>query len=78
MAHRKFVDRDGQGWEIRPRTRSEWELSPVGDNVQRSRDVAAPGYEKDPWELSLEELQALLDRARPASTRQVKSPFGDE
>lgn len=77
MAHRKFVDRDGQGWEVRPRTSSEWELSPVGDNPARSRDVAAPGYEKDPYELSLEELQVLLDGAKPASTRQVKSPFKD-
>jgi hypothetical protein len=77
MAHRKFVDRDGNGWEIRPRTRSVWELSPVGDNPQRSRDVASPGYEKDPYELSREELQALLDGAGPASTRQVKSPFSE-
>lgn len=77
MAHRKFVDRDGQGWEVRLRTRSEWELSPVGDNPLPSRDVASPGYEKDPYELSQGELQALLDGAKPASTRQVKSPFKD-
>lgn len=75
MAHRKFVDRDGQGWEVRPRTRSEWELCPVGDNAQPSRDVASPGYEKDPYELSQDELQGLLDRARAAPVRQVKSPF---
>lgn len=75
MAHRKFVDRDGHRWEIRPRTPSVWELSPVGDNPQRSRDVASPGYEKDPYELSQEELQALLDGAKPTSPRQVRSPF---
>jgi hypothetical protein len=39
--------------------------------------VASPGYEKDPFELSQEELQQLLDGASSAPVRKVKNPFGD-
>lgn len=77
MAHRRFKDRDGHYWEVRPRSRSEWDLEPAGDNPGRSRSVPAPGYEKDPYELSQEELQALLDRSAPPPTRTRKSPFAD-
>lgn len=77
MAHRKFVDRDGREWEIRPRNRHEWEFGPAGDNPEPACEVASPGYERDPYELSKEELQDLLDRARTPSPRQVKSPFKD-
>jgi hypothetical protein len=77
MAHRRFTDRDGNEWEVRPRSREEWGLEPVGDNPNRARGVASPGYEKDPYELSREELLALLDRSSVAPTRSVKSPFTD-
>jgi hypothetical protein len=77
VAFRKFVDRDGHEWEVRPRSRSEWDLEPMGMNPGKARSVASPGYEKDPFELSKEELQALLDQSRPPKVRPTKNPFGD-
>jgi hypothetical protein len=77
MAYRTFRDRDGHTWEVRARTRSEWSLEPVAGNPGRARDVASPGYEKDPFELSIEELQRLLDASTPPRVRDVKSPFKD-
>lgn len=77
MGYRRFVDRDGHQWEVRVRSRDEWELDPVGDNPHRPRSARSPGYERDPFELSIEELQRLLDGSDPGSTRRVKSPFGD-
>ena len=77
MAFRKFVDRDGHEWEVRPRSRSQWDLEPAGMNPGKARSVASPGYEKDPYELSKEELQGLLDGVSPPKARDVKSPFGD-
>jgi len=77
MAHRKFTDRDGHDWEIRVRSRDEWAFEPVGENPSRARVARSPGYEKDPYELSREELQRLLDSAPPPSDRSVKSPFKD-
>ena len=77
MAFRKFVDRDGYEWEVRPRTKSDWDLEPVGRNPNRGRAVASPGYEKDPFELSKEELQGLLDSSSPPKARDVKNPFKD-
>jgi len=77
MGHRRFTDRDGRQWEVRPRTKAEWELEPIGDNPERGRTVASPGYEKDPYELSQEELQRLFDQSRAPAQRSVKSPFKD-
>ena len=77
MAFRKFVDRDGHEWEVRPRSRSQWDLEPAGMNPGKARSVASPGYEKDPYELSKEELQGLLDSAPQPKSRNIKSPFGD-
>ena len=77
MGFRRFTDRDKRVWEIRPTTRSEWELSPAGENTDRPRTVPSPGYEKDPYELSQEELQRLLDGSTEAPKRQIKNPFGD-
>ena len=75
MSHRKFTDKDGREWEVRVRSKSEWDLEPVGDNPARARSVAAPGYETDPYEMSKEELQALLDRSAEPPPRSKKSPF---
>jgi len=77
MGHRRFTDREGRHWEVRPRTRAEWELEPVGDNPERPRSVASPGYEKDPYELSQEELQRLFDESSAPPARKGKSPFKD-
>jgi hypothetical protein len=77
MAFRRFVDRDKLEWEIRDTSRLEWEFSPVGENRERPRRVPPPGYEKDPYELSQEELQRLLDAAAAAPARNRPSPFQD-
>ena len=77
MGHRKFTDRAKQQWEVRTVSSSEWEFSPAGDNQLRPWTVPPPGYEKDPYELSQEELQRLLDSSTPQPVRPRKSPFGD-
>jgi hypothetical protein len=76
MAHRRFTDREGRAWEIRVRNRNEWEFEPVGDNPGPARLVAPPGYEHDPFEMSVEELQKLVDAGR-ARRPPGKSPFLD-
>ncbi len=75
MSFRKFIDRDGHEWEVRPRTKSDWDLDPVGANPNRARTARSPGYEKDPFELSREELQRLLDASPQPAIRSPKSPF---
>jgi hypothetical protein len=77
MGFRKFSDRDKQEWEIRPRSRTEWEFSPSGGNQAPPRSVLPPGYETDPYELSQEELQRLLDSSTAQHKRSIKNPFGD-
>jgi hypothetical protein len=76
MARRTFADRSGQRWEVIP-GRSEWEFSPVEGNPGPGRVAAAPGYETDPYELSVEELQRLLDAAAPRKPSTRRSPFLD-
>lgn len=77
MGYRRFDDRDGEVWEVRDSSGSEWELQPVSGDV-RPISVPSPGYEADPFELSVEELQRLLDTARGVSGRSPrKSPFKD-
>ena len=78
MGFRTFRDRAGQQWEIRPVSRDEWEFSPAGDNSLPARTVAPPGYETDPYELSVEELQRLFEHSLPRPGRKVKNPFGEQ
>jgi len=77
MADRRFTARDGLRWDVVVRSRREWMLEPVPDNPGPARTVEPPGYEADPFELSVEELQALLDRAAPPRQTARKSPFLD-
>ncbi len=80
MGYRRFTDREGLTWEVRDRSTSEWELRPVSEESLPAVRIAAPGYERDPFEVSVEELQGLLDAARPSGsprTPRRKSPFGD-
>lgn len=78
MGFRRFTDSQGRQWEIRPRTRDEWSLDPHGDNPERPRTVRSPGYEKDPYELSQEELQRLLDSSSAGPARSARNPFKDD
>jgi hypothetical protein len=77
MAFRRFTDRQGRVWEVRPRSRAEWEFEEVNASSAGSLLAEAPSYETDPFELSVEELQRLLDRARPVKSRSKPSPFKD-
>jgi hypothetical protein len=77
MGYRRFTDRSGNVWEIRDRSRNEWDFTPVTGNAEVRRTVPAPGYESDPFELSTEELQRMLDSVRSAEPRARRSPFGD-
>lgn len=77
MGYRRFVDREGRAWEVRPQSKSEWEFLPAGPGGGPARAGAAPGYEADPFEMSIEELQKLLDAARPPRGRPKASPFQD-
>ncbi len=80
MGYRRFIDRDGRAWEVRDRSRSEWRLVPVSGNPLPPVDVPAPGYETDPFELSNEELQRLVNgmEGRAGRPRTKKSPFLDD
>ena len=77
MGYRRFTDRDGNTWEVRDRTTSEWDFQPVGGNPRPTTRVQAPGYDNDPFELSNEELQRLLDNVPSPSRSPRKSPFKD-
>jgi hypothetical protein len=78
MADRSFLDQQGRRWEIRVRSKSEWELVPAGDNRERPRWVRPPGYEPDPFEMSVEELQRLLGQPDAMGrSKPGKNPFMD-
>jgi len=77
MGYRRFTDRAGNVWEIRDRSRNEWDFTPVSGNPGARQTVPAPGYESDPFEVSTEELQRMLDAVRPTEPRRKRSPFGD-
>lgn len=77
MAERRFADRDGRRWAVRVRSRNEWEFEPVEGNPGAPRLATPPGYEQDPYEMSVEELQRLLDAARPRGGPRARSPFLD-
>ncbi len=77
MGDRRFQDRDGRRWQIRVRGKREWLFEPVEDNPGPTRPVTPPGYETDPFELSVEELQQLLDAAPIPRPKPRASPFLD-
>ncbi len=77
MAHRTFADSNGSRWEIIPTSRTEWEFTPIEGNPGPARVATPPGYETDPYELSVEELQRLLDSGQSRRKPTGKSPFLD-
>ena len=78
MGDRRFADCDGKRWDVIVRGRSEWIFEPVEDNPGPARTGAPPGYERDPFELSVEELQHVLDAAPTPGAKQKKSPFVED
>ena len=77
MGDRRFAGRDGRRWDVVVRGRSEWILEPVEDNPGPARTVEPPSYETDPFEMSVEELQRLLDASHGPRGPRKKSPFLD-
>jgi hypothetical protein len=77
MGDRRFVDQDGRRWEVVVRSRSEWRFEPVEGNPGPARTAEPPGYERDPFELSVEELQRLLAAAAPPRAGKARNPFLD-
>jgi hypothetical protein len=78
MGYRRFTDREGATWEVRDVSNAEWELVPVSVPGGRPVRVKAPAYENDPFEVSGEELQRLLDAERPGHGPTArKNPFLD-
>lgn len=77
MATRKFTDRDGNVWEILPRSRTEWEFEPVSGNPGPRKIAEPPSHERDPFEMSIEELQRMLDGGHEPRSRPKRSPFLD-
>ncbi|MFQ5551087.1 MAG: hypothetical protein ACE5FJ_07620 [Gemmatimonadales bacterium] len=75
MGYRRFVDRDGNEWEVKDRYQSEWELVPVGGNRGSTVRVKPPTYESDPYEMSNEEIQRLLDSEGGSRGPKRPSPF---
>ncbi len=76
MGYRRFVDRDGRAWDVYDETDSAWAFIPQPGNPLDRTTVPAPEYDNDPFELSNEELQKLLDAAGNAGgSRHAKSPF---
>lgn len=81
MGYRRFVDREGKGWDVKDVSDAEWRFEPEPGNPAGGVNVPAPGYQKDPFELSAEELQRMLDAAGPrrrAGTPRKPSPFADD
>ena len=62
---------------MRDRSRWDWQFEPEPGNPETARSVRAPTYQDDPFELSQEELQRLLDSARPTGGKRPPNPFGD-
>lgn len=79
MGYRKFSDRDGDGWEVRDESDRRWVFRPLRGNDKIETRVHPPSGADDPFELSTEELQKLLDGGQPAQGRsRPPSPFRDE
>lgn len=76
MGYRRFSDASGRAWEVVVRGR-QWRFEPVDDNPGPAREAEAPGYEKDPFELSIEELSRLLDKGQSPRAAPKKNPFLD-
>jgi hypothetical protein len=77
MGDRRFADTEGRRWDVVVRSRSEWVFEPVEDNPGPRRTCLPPGYERDPFELSIEELQHVLDGSKGQAAPRKKSPFAD-
>lgn len=74
MAHRKFKDPHGEGWEVRPESRNRWKLQPLPGNDAIPKFARPPSYTDDPFELSEKELHKMLAGAKPSQGTARKPP----
>jgi len=77
VGYRRFADGKGGRWEIRIESSGEWRFEPVSGTRRPARRGRPPLYARDPFELSEQELQRILEDARPIERRTGPSPFGD-
>lgn len=86
MGYRRLTDRDGEVWDVKDQSDSVWRFEPVGGNPAGPVEAQAPGYQKDPFELSQAELQRMLDEGKRQGESsggswqrpKRKSPFIDD
>lgn len=78
MGYRKFRDRDGAGWEVRDESDRRWVFRPLRGNDRAEVHVAPPPRADDPFELSTQELQKLLDGSQRERATRKPSPFRDD
>ena len=86
MGYRRLTDRDGEVWDVKDQSDTVWRFEPVGGNPAEPVEAQAPGYQKDPFELSQAELQRILDEGQSDSRSRgknwerpkKKSPFLDD
>jgi len=79
VSYRRFFDREGERWEVRAVSKSDWRFDPVAGPPSRPRRGAPPLYAgDDPFELSQEDLQRILEAASPMAAAPKKSPFKDD
>ncbi|MEE8521677.1 MAG: hypothetical protein V3U63_08005 [Gemmatimonadota bacterium] len=72
---RKFKDRSGAPWVVeRYHGTPDLVFRPVEGAQAEELTVPAPGHNKDPYELSDEELQRLLERAQPRYRKPKRPP----
>ena len=77
VGYRRFTDRGGAAWEVRDMSFTEWQMVPVGQPGVAVVRVRAPVQERDPFEVSTEELQRMLDAERPRGAPRARNPFKD-
>lgn len=77
MGYRRFDDRDGNTWEVREDATTGWRFEPVSGNPHPARTVTPPRYQADPFELSAQELQQLIEGEARERTKPANNPFLD-
>lgn len=77
MSHRRFVDGEGRSWVVKVVTKGRWQFEAGADHAAAPRVGRSPLYAgDDPFELSEEELRAILGDARPTRADPRASPGG--
>ncbi len=78
MSFRNFSDRSGARWQVKPRSKGEWNMEPLPGNPAARRIASPPLYATDPFELSEQELQRILEDAREAPYAVTKPPWEED